>query len=144
MRPKGSAEALGVRRRIAARMLQEGKGIQEVRRAVGVSATSVSRWNRALQEQRWEALRAQPHPGKPPRFTPEQKARLAEMLRQGAKAAGCPTEGWTLRRVAPVMEREFGGRDHPGRVWYILRAMGWRPQKPERRARERDEKAIQA
>lgn len=30
MRPKGSAEALEVRRRIAARLLQEGKGVQEV------------------------------------------------------------------------------------------------------------------
>jgi len=46
--------------------------------------------------------------------------------------------------VAPVIEREFGVRDPPGRVWHILRAMGWRPQKPERQARERDEEAIQA
>jgi len=28
-------------------------------------------------------------------------------------------------------------------VWYILRDMGWSPQKPERRARERDEEAIE-
>lgn len=144
MRPKGSAEALEMRRRIAVRMLQQGKGIREVSRAVGVSAASVSRWNKVLQDQGWEALRAKPHPGKPSRLTPEQKERLAEILRQGAKAAGFPTELWTLQRVAQVIEREFGVRYHPGRVWYILRAMGWSPQKPERRARERDEKAIQA
>lgn len=45
MRPRGSAEALAMRRRIAARMLQPGKGIREVRRAVGVSAASLPRWN---------------------------------------------------------------------------------------------------
>ncbi|MBO9370776.1 MAG: winged helix-turn-helix domain-containing protein [Chloroflexi bacterium] len=49
---------------------------------------------------------------------------------------------WTLRRVAQVIEREFGVRYHPGRVWYLLRGMGWSPQKPQRRARERDEEAI--
>ncbi|MEM2446719.1 MAG: helix-turn-helix domain-containing protein [Candidatus Bathyarchaeia archaeon] len=92
MRPKGSAEALEMRRRIAVQMLQQGKGIREVRRAVGVSPTSVSRWNRILQDPGWEALKAKPHPGKPPRLTPEQKERLAEILRQGAKAAGFPTE----------------------------------------------------
>lgn len=106
MRPKGSAEALEMRRMIAARMLQQGKGIREVSRSVGVSAASVSRWNKVLQDQGSEALRAKPHPGKPPRLTPEQKERLAEILRQGAKAAGFPTELWTLRRVAQVIERE--------------------------------------
>ncbi|RME33397.1 MAG: winged helix-turn-helix domain-containing protein [Thermoflexia bacterium] len=50
---------------------------------------------------------------------------------------------WTLKRVAQVIEREFGVQHHPGWVWYIFREMGWSPQKPERRAQERDEQAIQ-
>jgi len=41
-----------------------------------------------------------------------------------------------------VIERAFGVQYHPGHVWYILREMGWSCQKPERRARERDEAAI--
>lgn len=144
MRPKGSAEALEMRRMIAARMLQQGKGVREVSRLVGVSPGTVSRWNQKLREQGLEALKAKPHPGRPPKLTAAQKERLAEILRQGARAAGFPTELWTLKRVAQVIEREFGVRYHPGRVWYILREMGWSPQKPERRARERDEEAIQA
>ena len=46
------------------------------------------------------------------------------------------------RSVAEVIEREFGVKYHPGHVWYVLRAMGWSCQKPERRARERDEPAV--
>jgi transposase len=71
----------------------------------------------------------------------EQKEALLEMLRQGPLAAGFATDLWTLARVAKVIEDHFGVKYHPGRVWHILRGLGWSPQKPERRARERDEEA---
>ncbi|RMD66973.1 IS630 family transposase [Candidatus Parcubacteria bacterium] len=142
MRPKGSAEALEMRRRIAAKLLQEGKGIREVARLVGASPSSVVRWKRALEEGGLEALKAKPHPGRPPRLTAEQKRELADILRKGPLAAGFPTDLWTLKRVALVIERRFGVKYHPGHVWRILRGMGWSAQKPERRARERDEAAI--
>ena len=47
-----------------------------------------------------------------------------------------------LARVAEVIAVHFGVQYHPGHVWKILQSMGWSCQKPERRARERDEKAI--
>jgi len=49
-----------------------------------------------------------------------------------------------LKRVAQVIAQEFWVTYHPGYVWYILKGMGWSPQKPERRARERDDEAIAA
>ena len=143
MRPKGSAEALEVRRRIAGKLLQEGKGIREVARLVGASPSSVFRWKHLLEREGMEGLKARPHPGKPAKLTPQQKQELAGILREGAQAAGFPTDLWTLARVAQVIERYFGVRYHPGHVWRILREIGWSPQKPERRARERDEEAIQ-
>ena len=142
MRPKGSAEALEMRRMIAARLLQMGKGIREVARMVGVSPSSVLRWKKALQRGGIEALKAKPHPGKPPKLSDEQKRELEAILRKGPLAAGFPTDLWTLKRVAIVIERHFGVKYHPSHVWKILRAMGWSAQKPERRARERDEEAI--
>ena len=142
MRPKGSAEALEVRRRIAGKLLQEGKGVREVARLVGASPSSVSRWKQVLEREGMEGLKARPHPGRSSKLTPQQKQALAGILRAGAQAAGFPTDLWTLARVAQVIERHFGVRYHPGHVWRILREMGWSPQKPERRARERDEEAI--
>lgn len=143
MRPKGSAEALEVRRRIAGKLLQEGKGIREVARLVGASPSSVCRWNKALQQGGMEALKAKPHPGRPPRLTPQQKQELEGILLKGPQPSGFPTDLWTLPRVAKVIERNFGVKYHPGHVWRILRGMGWSPQKPERRARERDEEDIE-
>src|SRR5207253_814938 len=61
----------------------------------------------------------------------------------GPRAAGYATELWTCPRVAEVMRHTCGVHDHPAHGWRVLRALRWRPQKPEHRARERDEKAIQ-
>jgi transposase len=144
MRPKGSAEALEVRRRIAAKLLQEGKGIREVARLVGASPSAVHRWKQTLAEGGPEALKAKPHPGRPAELNAEQRAKLEQLLLEGPLAAGFPTDLWTLARVAQVIECHFGVKHHPGHVWRILRDMDWSPQKPERRARERDEEAIEA
>ena len=142
MRPKGSAQELEVRRRIAAKLLDEEKGIREVARLVGASPSAVHGWKQALDQGGPAALKAKPHPGRPPGLTLEQKRELEQILRAGPLAAGFPTDLWSLARIAQVIERHFGVRYHPGHVWKILRAMNWSPQKPERRARERDEEAI--
>ena len=144
MRPKGSAKELEVRRRIGGKLLQEGKGVREVARLVEASPSSVSRWKQALEEGGMAALRAKPHMRRRARLRPEQKERLDQVLLAGPQAAGFATDLWTLERVAQVIERVFGVKYHPGHVWYILRDMGWSCQKPERRARERDEAAIKA
>jgi transposase len=143
MRPKGSAKELETRRLLAAKLLQEGKGVRKVGRLVGAAPSSVSRWKQELDEGGLEALKAKPHPGRPARVSTEQKKQLEQVLLKGPLAAGFATDLWTLARVARVIEREFGVRYHPGHVWYILRDMGWSCQKPERRARERDEAAIE-
>lgn len=142
MRPKGSAEALEARRLEAGRQLQAGKGIREVARLVKASPSSVKRWKDALEEGGLEALAAKPHPGRPPRLTAGQKEDLATILLRGPRAAGFPTDLWTLPRIAKVIAKHFGVKYHPAHVWRILRGMGWSAQKPERRARERDEEAI--
>lgn len=142
MRPKGSAQELAVRRRIAGRLLLQGKGVREVARLVDAAPSSVSRWKQALDAGGLSALQAKPQPGRTPRLTPQQKEDLKRILARGAPAAGFPNDLWTLARVAQVIARTFGVHYHPGHVWYLLRQLHFRPQKPQRRARERDETAI--
>jgi len=143
MRPKGSAKKMEVRRWIAARLLQQGKGVCEVAGLVGASPSSVHRWKEALKKGGEDALKAKPHPGRPCRLSNRQKKQLQKILLKGPLAAGFSTELWTCQRVAEVIDQTFGVRYHPDHVWYILRSLGWSCQKPERRARERDEQAIQ-
>jgi len=72
-----------------------------------------------------------------------QRAQLVKLLLKGAKANGFSTDLWTLPRVSELIECTFGVHYHPAHVWKVLRGEGWSCQKPERRAKERDEAAIE-
>jgi len=143
MRPKGTAQELERRRQIAANLLESGKGIREVARLVEASPSNVLEWKRVLEEKGREGLKAKPPKYREARLSAEQKEELKKILLKGARAEGYQTELWTLGRITEIIKRHLGVEYHPGHVWKIMRGMGWTAQKPERRARERDEAAIQ-
>jgi len=143
MRPKGSAAELEARRRRAVSLLAQGLGLREVARQVGSSPSSVKRWKEVTRKRGTQALAAKPHLGRPPRLSAREKAKLLRLLLKGAPAHGFPGQLWTLPRVAEVIERHFGIHYHPAHVWRLLRRLGWSAQKPQRRARERDEAEIE-
>jgi transposase len=113
-----------------------------IARILGVCRTSLYRWREAARAAP-DGLASRPHPGPRPRLSGEQLKELEGLLIQGAKAHGWRTELWTAARVAELIERHFGTRFHPEHVRKILkRRLRWSSQKPQRRARERDEAAI--
>jgi transposase len=142
MRPTGSAAQLEYRRQLGGKLLAQGKGVREVARLLAVAPSSVSRWKQALKRDGERALQAKPHAGPAPRLSPPQKRQLVATLGAGPRAAGYATELWTCPRVGAVIGQQFGVPYHPAHVWRLLRALVWRPQKPEHRARERDEATI--
>ena len=143
MRPTGSAAELEARRLRAVDLLRDGKSNTEVARLVGVSLSSVKRWKRAAAEGGSEALAAKPNRGRPPRLTPEQKQELAQIVRAGPLAAGFRNNLWTCRRVAQVIRQRYGVEYHRDHVGRVLHALGFTQQKPQRRATQRDEAAIE-
>jgi transposase len=142
MRPSGSPQELEQRRYRALALLQQGLSPVEVAQRVGVDRRSVRRWNWAARRQGRDALRAQPAPGRPTRLSAGQQRVLERALLRGPEAAGFPTPLWSCPRVAEWIERRFGVRYHPDHVCRLLHALGFTPQKPARRAVERDEEAI--
>lgn len=142
MRPSGSPEELERRRLRALSLLNEGLLPVEVAERVGVDRRSVRRWKAAARSGGRQALRARPTPGRPPKLQVRHRRRLEALLLKGARAAGFSTELWTCARVAAVIERRFGVRYHVDHVGRLLHELGWSPQKPTRRAVERDEEAI--
>ena len=143
MRPKGNAVELEARRRTAVSLLQDGKSNTEVARLIGVDVSSVKRWKRAAAEGGNEALTAKPNRGRPPRLTPEQKQELAQIVRAGPLAAGFRTNLWTCNRVRQIIRERFGVQYHRDHVGRLLHALGFTQQKPQRRALQRDEVAIE-
>lgn len=142
MRPPGSPRTLERRRRRAIALLEQGFQPVEVASQLGVDRRSVRRWKAAYQKGGEAAIEARVAPGRPSALDDKAKARLERILLKGAKAAGFPTDLWTGPRVAELIAERFGVEYHVDHIGRLLRGMGWSPQKPTRRAVERDEAAI--
>jgi transposase len=141
-RPQGSADLLEDRRRRALALLDRGCSLNEVGRRIGCAPVSVMRWRDARLQGGEKALQVRFSPGRPAKLDAKQQKRLLTLLLQGARAHGYRTELWTTARIAEVIEREFGVRYHRDHVGRLMHSLQWSPQKPERRALERDEKEI--
>lgn len=143
MRTKRDLASMEARRLQGARLLKRKMQQADVARELGVSRQAVSVWAKELAAVNGAIgkLKAKPL-GRPRKLEAEQTDALRVMLLKGALAAGFPTELWTIKRVRAVVKREFAlAYSHTG-CWRLLRALGFTPQKPERRAIQRDEEAI--
>lgn len=140
--PRRDFAGLQVRRMRAARMLAAGLRQAEVVRRLGVSRQSASRWEAAWRRGGRAALRGAGRAGRKPRLTPADRRRLTQALLQGPRASGFATELWPLERVVTVIWKTCRVRYSPSQAWRILGQLGWRRQRPVRRAKQRDEAAI--
>jgi len=143
MRPAGNPEVLQQRREHAIKLLKQGRQPVDVARVVGVDRRSVRRWNAAYRDKGSKGIMAIPNTGRPPRLNAQAKKLLERALLKGAQAAGFPNDLWTCPRVAHLIKTSFAISYHVDHIGRLLGSLGFSPQKPERRARERDEKAIQ-
>lgn len=130
------------RRKKAGRLFTKGYAPPEVARRLGVARQVAYRWQSAWEQGGNPALASKGPAGRKSKLTEEQTQQVTEELLAGPGAHGYKTDLWTLPRVAGLIEDLTGVRYHPGHVWRLLGASGFSCQRPERRAVERDEKAI--
>jgi transposase len=143
MKAKRNSEDAVKRRVRAGRLLLAGKSPAEVAQMIGAPRQTVYRWRDVLEGGGIDALREMSGGGRPPQLGAAELSRLYVMLLEGAPAHGFTTPLWTLKRVRLLIEREFGVRYSEVHVWRLLGQLGLSNQKPDRRALERDEAAIE-
>jgi transposase len=142
MRPQGSPAELERRRLRAIDLLQRDVPVHVVAERVGVDRRSVRRWKAAHRGQGRAGLRARPTPGRPAKLTGAQRKQLVRLVVAGPEAAGYGTSLWTCRRLVDVIRRQFKVVYHPDHVGRLLRACGFSPQRPQPRAKERDDRRV--
>lgn len=128
----------------AGRLLLAGKSCAEAALTVGVARQTVHTWKGLLDEGGIDALRAVPERGRPAQLTEQQLASLRTSLLRSPTEYGFSTELWTLKRVGVVIERLHGVRFGQTQIWRLLGSLGFSPQKPEKRAIERNEDAVRS
>ena len=135
-------EALEKRRFQAIQMLERGLRQAEIARQLRVVPQTVARWTHDYRTHGKSALRKAGRAGRKPRLSEKQRQQLEKLLVAGPERLGYETPLWTCPRVAHLIDKEFDVRYHEGHVWKILVGLGWSPQRPEGRARERNEEQI--
>jgi transposase len=143
LRPRRETSTLEARRMAALPRLQRGDSLSSIARQLGVSRQAVFVWARQWRRRGETGLRRRPRPGRPTKLARARLAQLPRLLAQRAEAYGFSSPIWTTPRVADLIWRRFGVRYDRDHVCRLLHRFGWSWQKPARRARERDEAAIQ-
>lgn len=142
MSKKRDHAAMEKRRLKACKLLAKGHSAPEVARRFGVARQVVYRWKETWKKGGSKALASKGSAGPKPKLTVKQTHQITEALLKGPAAQGYKTQLWTLPRVAALILKLTGVGYHPGHVWRLLGASGFSCQRPERRALERDERAI--
>jgi transposase len=125
-------------------LFQQGWKVGKIAAALGVTHGAVSQWIARAHKEGEASLHDRPRPGRVPRLTSDQQAKVPELLARGAEAWGFRGDRWTRERVADVIRRQFGVHYHPAHISRLLAGWGFSLQKPQRQAVQRDEAAIRA
>jgi transposase len=140
MRTPGTAAEREFLRKRAVEAVQEGLSPSTAARAFGVHRVTVQRWLRQARVP--DGLDAKPV-RRASALSDDQLRALEALLLQGASKHGWPNDLWTAARVQAVILRHFGIDFHPEYVRKLLkRRLGWTSQKPQTKAKERDEDEI--
>jgi transposase len=128
---------------MAVRRVREGERPSEVIKSYGLCRTTIYRWLRAAEENGEEALASRKHPGRPLTLTQKQMQQVRAWIcgkdpRQYAFDFGL----WTRKIVAQLIKQRFEKELGLTAVGRLLAKLNITPQKPLRRAYERDPVAI--
>jgi len=105
--------------------------------------TTIYKWLKAERHGGEKALKARKHPGPPPALSPKQKLQVRRWINgKDPRQYGFDFGLWTRQIVAALIEQKFGVRLGVTAVGRLLAALDITPQKPLRRAYERDPVAI--
>jgi len=131
-------------RLLAVRRVREGESPSEVIKGFGFCRTTIYRWLRAEREQGEEGLRTRKAAGPRPHLTEKQKEQVRQWINgKDPRQYGFDFGLWTRKIVAALIEKKFAVSLSLTSVGRLLAELGITPQKPLRRAYERNPEAIE-
>ena len=133
-------------RRLAVRRVMEGgEAPSEVMRSLGLCRTTIYPWLRTYESQGHEALAARKALGPKTKLTAKQGQQVRRwIVGKDPRQYGFEFGLWTRRIVIELIAEKFGIALELTAVGRLLASLEITPQKPLRRAYERDPKAVKA
>lgn len=139
-----SHEASEAIRKLAVRRVQEGERPSEVIRAYGLCRTTIYKWLRVARRGGEAALASRRGTGRPDKLTSRQKQQVRRWIcGKDPRQYGFYFGLWTRKIVAELIRRKMKIALSVTSVGRLLAELDITPQKPLRRAYERDPAAIE-
>jgi len=139
-----SHETLEQLRINAVRRVEAGESPEVVIKSIGFERVCIYRW---LAAYRWggiDALRAKKLSGRPQILSAGQLMKLYTLITtQDPRQYQFPFALWTVSIIRDVIGKVFGVRMSGVSVWRTLKKLGLSPQRPLRRAYQRNDEAVQ-
>ncbi len=131
------------RRKEAGTMFRRGKSQADVAKHFRVSTAAACKWHAAWEAGGMEGLDSKGPPGFASALDGTKKKKFKKAILRGPLLNGYATDLWTLNRLSEVLKRTTRVAFGPVRTWQVVRELGFTPQKPQLKAKERDEQAIE-
>ena len=133
-----------IRTQAVRRVIEDGELPGEVMRSFGLCRTTIYPWLREFKDKGWEALAESIAQGPEPKLSDKQKQQVKGwILGKDPRQYGLDFALWTRRIVQHLIQEKMGIELCLTSVGKLLASLEITPQKPLRRAYERDPKAIQ-
>jgi transposase len=131
-------------RRWAVRRVKAGESPSSVMKSYGLCRTTIYRWLRAAKAEGEKALRARKHMGPKGKLSASQKLKVRQWINgKDPRQYGFEFGLWTRQIVSALIGERFGVKLGVTAVGRLLAELDITPQKPLRRAYERDPVAIE-
>jgi transposase len=126
------------------RVIEDREAPSAVMESMGLCRTSIYRWLRSHEKDGWAALAEKIAQGPEPKLTETQRQRVKRwIVGRDPRQYGFDYGLWTRRIVQSLIEKKFGVSLGLTAVGRLLAGLEITPQKPLRRAYERDPERIQ-
>lgn len=126
------------------RVIEDGEKPSEVMQSLGLCRTSIYPWLREFEDKGWEALAATIAQGREPKLNEKQRQQVRRwILGKDPRQHGFDFGLWTRRIVQTLIREKMGIELGLTAVGRLLASLEITPQKPLRRAYERDPVAVE-
>ena len=126
------------------RVIEDGEVPSKVMKSLGLCRTTIYPWLRKFEDQGWEALVEKIAQGPEPKLTEKQRQKVKRwILGKDPRQYGFDFGLWSRRIVQSLIEEKLGVVMGLTAVGRLLASLDITPQKPLRRAYERDPKVVE-
>jgi len=117
----------------------DGESPEVLAKVLDINPSTIYKWLQQYHDGGWDALKAKPIPGRPPKLSVAQMRWLARTIAEhNPPQEQFPYALWTLALIRELIRSECGVRLSEVSVGRVLRTLGFSPQRPLRKAYQQD------